>query len=99
VIAGYTDIITYSQTENKFVWVTKFAHYDNVEFKIKFENPESIPTDVILPLNVIYYGDNTADNLYFSGSGEATTKESFYINYTENSLYSIIHGKVIYTKQ
>lgn len=94
----YSDIISYSQTENRFVRVTKFAYYTNGAVKFKFENPETVPTDITLPQQTVYCGDPGADRT-FSGSGEATTNESFYINYTEHTYGTSVTGIETYTKQ
>jgi hypothetical protein len=94
----YSDIISYSQTENRFVRVTKFAYYDNGGVKFKFENPETVPTDITLPPQTVYCGDPAADRT-FSGSGEATTNESFYIDYIESTGGTSVTGIETYTKQ
>lgn len=94
----YSDIISYSQTENRYVWVTKFAFYNNGSVKFKFETPETVPTDVILPHQTVTCGTPAADRT-FSGSGEATTNESFYINYTESTGGTSVTGTETYTKQ
>jgi hypothetical protein len=94
----YSDIISFSQTENRHVWVTKFAYYTNGAVKFKFENPESVPTDVSIPQQTVYCGNPAADRT-FSGSGAATTNESFYINYTEHTYGTSVTGIETYTKQ
>ena len=94
----YSDIISYSQTENRFVRVTKFAYYTNGAVKFKFENPETVPTDITLPQQTVYCGDPGADRT-FSGNGEATTNESLYINYTEHTYGTSVTGIETYTKQ
>jgi len=87
----YTDIITYSQTENKYVWVTKFAYNINGVVKFKFETPENLPTDVTLPQQTVSYSqENTTTSYTFSGSGEGTTEGSFYIDYTEKRSDAVI---------
>jgi len=94
----YSDIITFSQTENRMVWVTKFAYYTNGAVKFKFENPESVPTDVTIPQQTVHCGNPAADRT-FSGSGEASTNESFYVNYTESTGGTSVTGTETYTKQ
>jgi hypothetical protein len=94
----YSDIISYSQTENRFVRVTKFAYYKNGAVKFKFENPESVPTDVTIPQQTVHCGNPAADRT-FSGSGEASTNESFYVNYTESTGGTSVTGVETYTKQ
>jgi len=80
------------------VWVTKFAYYTNGAVKFKFENPESVPTDVTIPQQTVHCGNPAADRT-FSGNGEATTNESFYINYTEHTYGTSVTGIETYTKQ
>lgn len=94
----YSDIISFSQTENRHVWVTKFAYYTNGAVKFKFENPESIPTDVTIPQQTVYCGNPAADRT-FSGSGVATSNDSFYLNYTESTGGTSVTGVETYTKQ
>lgn len=94
----YSDIISYSQTENRFVRVTKFAYYKNGAVKFKFENPETVPTDITLPQQTVYCGDPGADRT-FSGSGEASTNESFYVIYIESTGGTSVTGVETYTKQ
>jgi hypothetical protein len=94
----YTDIIRYSQTMNSYVWVTKFANYKDGAVKFKFEDPETVPTDITLPQQTVYCGTPPADRT-FSGSGEATIEGSFYIDYTESTGGTSVTGKETYTKQ
>lgn len=94
----YSDIITFSQTENRHVWVTKFAYYTNGAVKFKFEDPETVPTDVILPQQEVNCGSPAAVRT-FSGSGKASTNNSFYIDYIESTYGTSVAGKETYTKQ
>ncbi|MGB4297617.1 MAG: DUF5011 domain-containing protein, partial [Bacteroidales bacterium] len=97
----YSDIISYSNRENRYVLVTKFAYYTGGAVKFKFENPETVPTDIDLPTQTVNCGNPStppADRT-FSGSGEATTNESFYINYIESTGGTSVTGKETYTKQ
>ncbi|HPZ61918.1 MAG TPA: DUF5011 domain-containing protein [Bacteroidales bacterium] len=96
----YSDIISYSQTENRYVWVTKFAYYTNGAVKFKFENPETIPTDITLPQQTVHCGTAPYDaDRTFSGSGEATIEGSFYIDYIESTYGTSVEGTETYTKQ
>ena len=97
----YSDIISYSNRENRYVLVTKFAYYTGGAVKFKFENPETVPTDIDLPTQTVNCGNPStppADRT-FSGSGEATTNESFYINYIESTGGTSVTGIETYTKQ
>jgi len=97
----YYDNLTASSTENKFIWVTKFAYYTGGAVKFKFENPESVPTDIDLPTQTVKCGNPStppADRT-FDGSGKATTNESFYINYIESTGGTSVTGIETYTKQ
>ncbi len=95
----YSDIISYSNIENRIVKVTKFAYYDNGAVKFKFENPESNTTEIDLPQQTVHCGDPAADRR-FSGDGKATSAASFYIDYDEivDNPPSHVIGKEIYTK-
>ena len=97
----YYDNLTASSTENKFIWVTKFAYYTGGAVKFEFENPESVPTDIDLPTQTVNCGNPStppADRT-FDGSGKATTNESFYINYIESTGGTSVTGVETYTKQ
>jgi len=97
----YYDNLTASSTENKFIWVTKFAYYTGGAVKFKFENPETVPTDIDLPTQTVNCGNPStppADRT-FDGSGKATTNESFYINYIESTGGTSVTGVETYTKQ
>ena len=97
----YSDIISYSNRENRYVLVTKFAYYTGGAVKFKFENPETVPTDIDLPTQTVKCGNPStppADRT-FSGSGEATIEGSFYIDYTESTGGTSVTGKETYTKQ
>lgn len=97
----YSDIITFSQTENRHVWVTKFAYYTNGAVKFKFENPETVPTDIDLPTQTVNCGNPSTPPAVrtFSGSGKASTNNSFYIDYIESTYGTSVTGKETYTKQ